>query len=145
MGYDIAERLAVDPGQRTIGQLMTERAEALIEIRRLRAQLADQAQQRARLATRATAATAETSKPPGAAAVPGALLRLGDVCARLSVSKPTIYRWVGKGLFPSPVRIGLNIARWPVAAVDAWQAAASAGQPPGYREPARRRRAGATT
>lgn len=140
MGYDIVERLAVDPGQRTIGQLMTERAEALVEIRRLR-QLADQAAQQ-RLARRAAAMLPEVPKPPSATAVPGALLSLSSVCARLCVSRPTIYRWIGKGLFPRPVHIGQNMVRWPVAAVDAWQATASAGKPPGRRKSAREQRIG---
>jgi len=140
VGYDIVERLAVDPGQRTIGQLMTERAEALVEIRRLR-QLADQAAQQ-RLARRAAAMLPEVPKPPSATAVPGALLSLSSVCARLCVSRPTIYRWIGKGLFPRPVHIGQNMVRWPVAAVDAWQATASAGKPPGRRKSAREQRIG---
>jgi prophage regulatory protein len=141
VGYDIVERLAVDAGHRTIGQLVSERAEALVEIHRLRAQLADQAAQQ-RLARRAAAMLPEVPKPPGATAVAGALLSLSSVCARLSVSRPTIYRWIGKGLFPRPVHIGQNMVRWPVAAVDAWQATASAGRPPGRRMSAREQRIG---
>jgi prophage regulatory protein len=143
VGYDIVERLAVDPGQRTIGQLVSERAEALVEIRRLRAQFADQVAHQDP-ATRAAAMLSEVPKPPGATPIPipGALLSLSSVCARLSVSRPTIYRWIGKGLFPRPVHIGQNMVRWPVAAVDAWQATASAGSPPGRRKSAREQRTG---
>lgn len=141
MGYDIVERLAVDAGHRTIGQIVSERAEALAEIRRLRTQLADQAAQQ-RWVGRAAAVLPEVPRPPGATAVPGALLSLGSVCARLSVSRPTIYRWIAKGLFPRPVHIGQNMVRWPVAAVDAWQATASAGRPAGPRKSAREERTG---
>ena len=137
MGYDIIEKQATDPGQRTIGQLMTERAEALVEIRQLRAQLAKQAQQRMRLTKSTTATTPEASRRTRASAVPGALLRLSDVCARLSVSKATIYRWVAEGLFPSPIHIGRNLIRWPVEAVDAWQV--TAGQPSSSQKTTRRR------
>ena len=37
---------------------------------------------------------------------------------QLGVARTTIYRWVTKGEFPAPVRIGANAVRWRVADID---------------------------
>lgn len=75
-------------------------------------------------------------------------LKVGDVCARLQISRPSIYRWVAAsrkaaaaaagvdtgavaaGNFPIPVKFGTaqqSAARWLKSDVDAWLAARAAG------------------
>jgi prophage regulatory protein len=85
MPDDILERLQLDPGRRTIGELIQERAAAVHEIRARQL-----------------------------------LVRLSDLCDQLAVSRGTIYRWLGEGKFPRPVRIGERAVRWRAADVEAW-------------------------
>ncbi|WP_153133191.1 helix-turn-helix transcriptional regulator [Dechloromonas hortensis] len=51
-------------------------------------------------------------------------LTIEDVCARLKVSRATIYRWIKCGNFLAPVKIGgsaqQSAARWSERAVSAW-------------------------
>ena len=39
----------------------------------------------------------------------------------------TIWRWVKQGTFPQPVHLGPQTTAWPVAALDLWDAARTAG------------------
>ena len=34
------------------------------------------------------------------------------VKARYSISDPTLYRWIGAGLFPAPEKLGPNVVAW---------------------------------
>lgn len=45
------------------------------------------------------------------------LLSVGDLRGQLSCSTSTIYRWIEKGLFPKPIKIG-GMARWRKADYD---------------------------
>lgn len=38
----------------------------------------------------------------------GRVLTQRDICARLGISSMTLHRWIRKGHFPAPVRIGPN-------------------------------------
>jgi excisionase family DNA binding protein len=40
------------------------------------------------------------------------LLRDVDTCALLNISKPTFWRWVRRGTFPKPIKLGA-LSRWP--------------------------------
>lgn len=51
-----------------------------------------------------------------------------ELCARLSVSRPTIYALVERGELPEPVRITEGRIGWPSDLVDAWIAAKAATQ-----------------
>lgn len=48
------------------------------------------------------------------------LLRRKQVEEICSISRSTLYRYVGAGLFPKPVRIGKSSVRWRVRDVKAW-------------------------
>lgn len=42
------------------------------------------------------------------------------VCERFGVPRQTLMRWVARGEFPAPFRIGRRILRWDAAAVEEW-------------------------
>lgn len=46
-------------------------------------------------------------------------LRLPDVCERTGKPKSTVYREIGEGLLPPPVRIGERASAWPDDEIDA--------------------------
>ena len=46
-------------------------------------------------------------------------LRLPDVCDRTGKPKSTVYRDIGDGLLPPPVRIGERASAWPDDEIDA--------------------------
>jgi prophage regulatory protein len=47
-------------------------------------------------------------------------LRASDVCHQTGISRTHLYRLVGKGLFPSPVRISNRVTVWREADVQNW-------------------------
>ncbi len=124
MHHDILERLRIDPGQRTLGQLLQDREAAAQEIARLRLQIdrlrtvdAMQTPERNLRASPATHAAA--SKKP--AFRPGTLIRVADVCELLGVSRSTVYKLRSEEAFPEPVKLGPRAVRWSVDAVEAWR------------------------
>ena len=49
------------------------------------------------------------------------LLSLGDVSQWTQLSGATIYRYIGKGTFPRPIRTAANGARrWPESVIHQW-------------------------
>lgn len=47
-------------------------------------------------------------------------LTIKDVLSKLRMkSASTVYRWIAKGTFPAPVKLGLS-SRWVEAEVNAW-------------------------
>lgn len=50
---------------------------------------------------------------------PAKMLRVKDVLARFSISRPTLQRLIKKGDFPKPTRFGVRPA-WPEDEIDAW-------------------------
>ena len=46
-------------------------------------------------------------------------LRLPDVCERIGKPRSTIYREIGEGLLPPPVRISERSSAWPDDEIDA--------------------------
>jgi prophage regulatory protein len=48
------------------------------------------------------------------------LLKIRDVVARTSLSRPTIYRLIERGEFPRNRKISPQRVAWPADAVDAW-------------------------
>lgn len=50
------------------------------------------------------------------------ILRLPDVCEMVSASKPAIYAWIKKGLFPAPIKIGPQASGWVLAEIEEWLA-----------------------
>lgn len=46
-----------------------------------------------------------------------------QVAERLSVSKPTVWRWVNVlPDFPQPIKLGPNTTRWRLDDIEAWEA-----------------------
>ena len=39
-------------------------------------------------------------------------LRANEVCSALTISKPTLYRWISNGKFPPGIKIGASIRIW---------------------------------
>lgn len=116
---DILDRLRIDPGQRTLGQLLQDREAAAYEIRKLQGELERLRAMRGRKQSDAEAAVKPVTTERGFPA--GALIRIADVCDLLSVSRTTIYGWVSEGNFPPPVRIGERAVRWRVDEIEAWR------------------------
>lgn len=118
MPDDILERLQIDAGRRTIGELMQERAAAVHEIRALRSKLNNLTG--ARNASNALSEVAAKSADDHAARPRQLLMKLAELCDQLAVSRGTIYQWISEGKFPRPVRIGERAVRWRAEDVEAW-------------------------
>lgn len=48
------------------------------------------------------------------------ILNVKEVCYRVGISRAALYRWVAAGLFPKPVRIGVNRIGWRDYVVEDW-------------------------
>lgn len=129
MRNDILERLRIDPGQRTLGQLLQDREAAAHEIGRLRSEVdrlgargAIRAPERATTVL-AAAHVADSRKPPFRA---GTLVRIADVCELLGIARSTVYRLLSLGTFQKPVRLGPRTVRWRIEDIEAWRDAQAA-------------------
>ena len=120
MQGDILDRLRVDPGQRTFGQLLQEREAAACEIQKLRA---DVERLRAMRIPGRSDRKDETDAQMISPVRPGMLIRLSDVCKLIGVSRSTIYKWVAQGTFPAPVRVSEHAVRWRIDEIQTWQEA----------------------
>lgn len=122
---DILERLRIDPGQRTLGQLLQDREAAAHEINRLRAEVdrlrRDPPAKALRGWSKDTSPPSELEPNKTAPFRTGTLVRLADLCEFLGVSRSTIYRWISEGTFPEPVRLGVRMVRWRIEAIVAWR------------------------
>jgi prophage regulatory protein len=49
-----------------------------------------------------------------------ALERMNEVTKRTGLARATIYRRLGEGTFPQPVRLGARAIAWRSSDVDAW-------------------------
>lgn len=115
MHEDILSRLRIDPGKRTLGELLQDREAGVHEIVRLRAQIE-------RLtAARAPRAAKSEGRNEEPVMRPGMLIRLTELIELLGVSRSTIYKWVNEGTFPSPVRISERAVRWRTEDIEAWR------------------------
>jgi prophage regulatory protein len=131
MRTDILQRLRIDPGQRTLGQLLQDREAAALEIERLRAEI----NRREAAAMQGTPGhtpkhmptnSADPSREPPFRA--GTLIRLADVCRFLGISRSTVYKKLSESSFPKPARLGPRTVRWRVDDIEAWRDAHSASQ-----------------
>ena len=130
---NILERLRIDPGQRTLGQLLQDREAAAHEIGRLRAEIdrlgAEGTMRASNRGIKPLSAMSivKTSEPPFRA---GTLLRISDVCEWLGISRSTIYKLLSDGTFPEPVRLGPRTVRWRIDAIEVWRDARTANPHP---------------
>jgi prophage regulatory protein len=53
----------------------------------------------------------------------GRLLKIGEVIAETSLSRPTIYRAIGRGEFPNRIKLSPRRVGWAQADIDAWKSA----------------------
>ena len=122
MTIDIVDRLRLDPGQRTLGQLLQDREAALHEILRLRDRLGlDLRAARQRQAAVEERPQTPRLPDPVPARPAGALLRRKEVSELLGISASTLYALVAEGSFPAQVRIGPRCVRWRYEDVIAWR------------------------
>lgn len=124
MRSDILERLRIDPGQRTLGQLLQDREAAIHEIARLRAATHHLSVERTTPRSQHVSGPRpggpkdELSKSPFRA---GTLIRLTEVCELLGLSRSKVYKLLSEGKFPRPVRVSARSVRWDVDALEAWR------------------------
>ena len=114
----ILDRLRIDPGQRTLGELLQDREAAFHEIRLLRREIErlrhireDRREKSAAVSSKATERNFQF----------GMLIRISEVCLLVGVCRSTVYRWVSEGSFPQPVRIGERAVRWRIDDIKAWR------------------------
>ena len=48
------------------------------------------------------------------------LLRLREVLALCGLSRSTLYRQMGEGAFPRPLRVGVRAVRWRESEIEDW-------------------------
>ncbi len=118
MGMDIIERLQIDPGKRTLGELIQDREAALHEIRRLQGNIERLRVDRDHKQRAAEISSHLADKHPSNAPM---LLALRELCELLSISRSSIYKWLSEGDFPQPIRIGGRSIRWRVEDIEAWK------------------------
>jgi len=119
LGYtNTLERLRVDPGQRTLGELPQDREAAFHEIRRLRREIE---QLRHIREDRREKSAAVQSTIGGRNFCSGMLLRVSTVCKLIGVCRSTVYRWISEGSFPEPVRISERAVRWKIDDIESWR------------------------
>ena len=123
MPLDMLDRLGLDPGTRTIGELMQEREWAVGEIRRLRREVDRVA--RKREATRIEKEISEEGANPrrlDPALHAQRLIRLAEVSTMVGLGRSSLYRYVSEGRFPAPIKVGFRSVRWKLSEVLAWRA-----------------------
>jgi prophage regulatory protein len=64
--------------------------------------------------------SSELATPAQALAPDERLLRLRDVLAVVGLSRAHVYHLIKHGLFPRPIALGSNCARWVQSEVRAW-------------------------
>jgi prophage regulatory protein len=48
------------------------------------------------------------------------IIRRAELLGIVGVSAATLYRWIGEGHFPSPIKLGPNSVGWRSSEVKAW-------------------------
>jgi prophage regulatory protein len=119
MAPDMLDRLTLDPGTRTLGELLQEREWAAWEIRRLRT---DVSRSRKHEAAQIETEVAAHTKDLDPALNAQRLIRLADVSAMVGLCRSAIYKYVSEGRFPTPVKVGIRGVRWKLTEVLSWQA-----------------------
>jgi prophage regulatory protein len=118
---DMLDRLCLDPGTRTIGELMQEREWAVGEIRRLRVNVdrLSRKQESSRI-ERASLDKGSGSSHLDPALNAQRLIRLAEVSKMIGLGRSSKYRYVSEGRFPAPIKVGERSVRWKLSDVLAW-------------------------
>jgi prophage regulatory protein len=116
MPVDMLDRLVLDPGTRTLGELLQEREWAVNEIRRLRVDAG-------RLSRKQQAVQIERDLDHAVDPALNAqrLLRLAEVSTMIGLKRSAIYKYVSEGRFPAPIKVGYRSVRWRLSDVLAWR------------------------
>ena len=114
---DIVQRLRIDPGQRTLGELCQDREAALREILRLRTRL----ERFRKPSTSRPSPPLDFSKDTRFRS--GTFLTIKQVSEMFGFARSTIYRRISEGSFPKPERFGPRTVRWSVDELVAWREA----------------------
>lgn len=109
MSIDMLDRLVLDPGRRTPGELIQEREWAAGEIRRLRSEVGRLSRKRETSYIERKMGHAEGFDPALSAQ---RLLRLNEATTMLGIGRSTIYKYIGEGSFSTPIRIGIKSVTW---------------------------------
>ena len=115
MPLDMLDRLILDPGTRTIGELFQEREWAVAEIRRLRVDVSRLSRKREALRIEE-----EMDHAVDPALNAQRLLRLAEVSVMVGLRRSAIFQYVSEGRFPTPVKVGERSVRWKLSDVLAW-------------------------
>jgi prophage regulatory protein len=115
------DRLSIDPGHRTLGELLQERQWAVQEISRLQDEVARLNARRDGIPKRTRVDDNTLQAGPNDALGGRRLLRLEDVKRLVGFSRSTIYRLISEGQFPDRVHYGPRAVRWHEADIVAWQ------------------------
>jgi prophage regulatory protein len=121
MPLDMLDRLVLDPGTRTLGELFQEREWAVGEIRRLRMDVGRLSRKHeASRIEREMSEEAVDEKRLDPALNAKRLIRLVEVCTMIGLGRSSIYRYVSEGRFPAPIKVGERSVRWKLSDVLAW-------------------------
>jgi prophage regulatory protein len=113
MPQDMLEQLRLDPGTRTLGQLLQEREWAYGEITRLRR---DEVHRHRPVVTN-PATPSQLESPRGLR-----YLRLREVCQRVGLKPSSVYRLIGLGTFPKQLKLSERTSAWIESEVEAFMA-----------------------
>lgn len=115
------DRLKIDPGHRTLGELLQERQWAVQEISRLKDEVARLNARRDGVSKR-THVNADTLPAGPSDPLAGRrLLRLADVKKLVGFSTSSIYKLISEGRFPDRIHYGARAVRWREEDIIAWQ------------------------
>lgn len=120
MPVEMLERLRLDPGSRTVGELFQERQWAVQEIERLRDLGSREASTSARCVAAGQSPQDGSSRRTGSTSAIQ-LLKLADVRDMVGLSQSTIYMKIAQGQFPPGIRVSDRARRWRLADIVAWQ------------------------
>ena len=128
MPMEMLERLRLDPGSRTVGELFQERQWAVQEIERLNGLGRRQASTRAIRGAAAVNVHDDRQSQPDKSTRPLQdtsaikLLKLSEVSNIVGLARSTIYMKIAHGEFPPGIRVSARARRWRLADIVAWQA-----------------------
>ena len=122
---EMLQSLRLDPGTRTLGELLQERQWAVMEIERL-GRLVDGGNFQPTAPHRLPAPEARRNDDEASMQVPE-LLRTKEVCSRFGFAPSTVYRMVKLNGFPKPLQVGGRAVRWRYSEIKAWLEARGRG------------------
>ena len=101
------ERPCLEPGTKTIGELVQERESAAGEIRRLHMDVGrlSRRKESSRIERESVAVQGSARKHLDPALNAQRLIRLAEVATMLGIGRSTIYKHVADGKFPAPVKL----------------------------------------